>query len=305
VLSFIINRLLQAIPTIWVIITITFFLIMNAPGDPFSAEREIREETKQQLKEYYGLDKPQIVQYALYLKRLATFDLGPSYKQEGRTINEIIAESFPVSLELGLLAMTVSLLIGVPAGVLAASRKNTSLDYVPMSAAMIGICMPTFVIGPILGLVCGVGLGWFNVAGWFSFQDRILPATTLGLAYAAYIARLTRAGMLETLNLDYIRTARAKGLREHTVVLRHALRGGIMPVVSFLGPAMAGMISGSFVVETIFQVPGLGRYFIDGALNRDYSMILGTTIFYATLVILANLLVDVCHTLLDPKLRKA
>ncbi len=304
-LRFIFNRLLQAIPTIWVIITLTFFLIMNAPGNPFSQEREMREETRQQLMEHYGLDKPLLVQYWTYLKRLASFDLGPSFKQEGRSINEIIAQGFPVSLELGLLALGVALLVGVPAGVIAAARQNTILDYLPMSGAMIGICMPTFVIGPILGLVFGVWLGWFNVAGWFSWEDRVLPAFTLGLAYAAYIARLTRAGMLETLGLDYIRTARAKGLREKTVVLKHALRGGIIPVISYLGPAMAGLISGSFVVETVFQVPGLGRYFIDGALNRDYFMILGTTIFYATLIVGANLLVDIAHTLLDPKLRKA
>lgn len=302
---FIINRLLQAIPTIWVIITITFFFVINAPGDPFSQEKELRAETKLLLLEYYGLDQPQFVQYLTYLKRLASFDLGPSYKQEGRTINEIIAEAFPVSLELGLLAMSVALLIGVPAGVIASSRKNTALDYAPMSFAMVGICMPTFVIGPILGLVLGVWMGWFNVAGWFSWQDRILPAITLGLAYAAYIARLTRVGMLESLSQDYIRTAYAKGLAEKTVVLKHALRGGIMPVLSYLGPAMAGMISGSFVVETVFQIPGLGRHFVDGALNRDYSMILGTTIFYAALIIGANLVVDIVHTLLDPKLRKS
>jgi len=277
---------------------------MNAPGDPFSEDREMREETRQQLEEYYGLDKPLLTQYFIYLKKLATFDFGISFKQEGREVNEIIAESFPVSLELGLLALTIALLIGVPAGIIAAAKKNTGLDYAPMSFAMIGICMPTFVIGPILGLVFGIWLGWFNVAGWFSFQDRILPALTLGLAYAAYIARLTRSGMLETMGLDYIRTARAKGLGEKTVVLKHALRGGIMPVVSYLGPALAGMISGSFVVETVFQIPGLGRYFIDAALNRDYTMILGTTIFYATLIILANLLVDIFQTLLDPRIRK-
>jgi len=173
-----------------------------------------------------------------------------------------------------------------------------------MSMAMVGICMPTFVIGPILGLVFGVWIGWFNVAGWFSLEDRVLPAVTLGMAYAAYIARLTRAGMLETLSLDYIRTARAKGLEEKSIIIKHALRGGIMPVISYLGPAMAGMISGSFVVETVFQIPGLGRHFIDGALNRDYFMILGTTIFYATLIVGANLLMDLSQTLLDPKLRK-
>lgn len=278
---------------------------MNAPGDPFSEDREMREETRKQLEEYYGLDKPLLTQYLLYIQKLATFDLGLSFKQEGRGVNEIIAESFPVSLELGLIALTIALLIGIPSGVLAAARKNTSLDYAPMGIAMIGVCLPTFVIGPILGLVFGIWLGWFNVAGWFSIQDRILPALTLGLAYAAYIARLTRSGMLETLSMDYIRTARAKGLGERTVLLKHAFRGGIMPVVSYLGPALAGMISGSFVVETIFQIPGLGRYFIDGALNRDYTMILGTTIFYATLIIAANLLVDICQTLLDPRIRKA
>jgi len=304
VLRFILYRALQAIPTIWVIVTITFFLIMTAPGDPFSAERDMREETRQQLEAHYGLDKPLFTQYIFYLKHLVTLDLGLSFKQEGREINEIIAESFPVSLELGLLALTVALIVGIPAGVIAAAKQNTLLDYAPMSMAMVGICMPTFVIGPILGLVFGVWIGWFNVAGWFSLEDRVLPAVTLGMAYAAYIARLTRAGMLETLSLDYIRTARAKGLEEKSIIIKHALRGGIMPVISYLGPAMAGMISGSFVVETVFQIPGLGRHFIDGALNRDYFMILGTTIFYATLIVGANLLMDLSQTLLDPKLRK-
>jgi oligopeptide transport system permease protein len=301
--KFILIRLLQTIPVILVIVTITFFMVRLAPGGPFSQERQVSPRILEQMNAHYGLDKPLFQQYLAYLGNLTRLDLGPSFKHEGRTVNEMIAESFPVSLELGGLALLIALILGVPAGVLAAVKRNTSLDYVPMSMAMVGICLPTFVIGPLLALTLGLWLGWFNVSGWFSWSDRALPALTLGLYYAAYVARLSRGGMLEILNQDFIRTARAKGLPEARVIFRHALRGGLLPVVSFLGPALAGLISGSFVVETIFQIPGLGRHFINGALNRDYSMVMGTVLFYATLIIIANLIVDVIQVLLNPRLK--
>jgi oligopeptide transport system permease protein len=253
--------------------------------------------------EYYGFNDPLPVQFFRTLWQHITFEFPPLTSYPGLTSKDIIVDTFPVSLELGLLAMIVALAIGLPIGILSAAKKNSILDYAPMSLAMVGICLPTFVIGPLLALVFGVWLGWLNISGWFSFSDRILPACTLGLFYAAYIARLTRGGMLETLNMDYIRSARAKGAPEFKVVIVHALRGGIMPVVSFFGPALAGLISGSFVVETIFQVPGLGRHFIQAALSRDHSLILSTVLFYAALIIVANMIVDIVQILLNPKLR--
>ena len=237
------------------------------------------------------------------LKEIFGIDLGPSYKYEGRTVNELIAESFPVSMKLGLVALAVALCLGVPAGIIASIGKNTALDYVPMSVAMVGICLPTFVMGPILALVFGLWLGWVNVSGWFTWSDIILPSLTLGLFYAAYVARLTRGGMLEILSQDFIRTARAKGVPESKVIIKHSFKGGLLPVVSFMGPALAGMISGSFVIETIFQIPGLGRHFINSAFNRDYTMVLGTVLFYASFIIIMNLLVDIVQVIMNPKLK--
>ncbi|MBT3288415.1 MAG: ABC transporter permease, partial [Victivallales bacterium] len=232
-------------------------------------------------------------------------DLGISYKHPGRTVNQIISEHFPVSLELGLWALLVALSVGIPAGVLAALKHNSRWDYLPMSLAMTGICLPTFVLGPILALVFGVKLGWFSPAGWDSPGDRVLPALTLGLYFAAYVARLARGGMLDILSRDFIRTARAKGLPEWRVVCSHALRGGLLPVLTFLGPACAGLITGSFVVEKVFWVPGLGTYFVDAAFARDYTVIMGTVLFYAVLIVGLNLVVDLLHALLDPRVRDA
>ena len=279
-------------------------MVRAAPGGPFSQERKVAPHILEQQMEYYGFNDPVYVQYFRALKQHLTLDFPPLTSHPGLSAGDIISESFPVSLELGLWAIIVALGIGVPTGVIAATRQNTLLDYTPMSMAMLGICLPTFVIGPVLALIFGVWFGWFRVSGWFNLEDRFLPALTLGLFYAAYIARLTRAGMLDVLGLDYIRTARAKGVSETSVVLKHALRGGVMPVISFLGPAIAGLISGSFVVEMIFQIPGLGRHFVQAALARDHSLVLSTVLFYATLIIAANLSVDVIQILLNPKLRK-
>lgn len=303
-LRFFLIRLGQSLPVILAIYTITFFMVRAAPGGPFSQERKVAPHIVERQMEYYGFNDPVLVQYFRALKQHLTLDLPPLTSHPGLTAGDIIMESFPVSLELGMWAMLIALGFGVPTGVIAAWRKNSAADYAPMSLAMLGICLPTFVIGPILALIFGVWLGWLRVSGWFSIEDRILPALTMGLFYAAYVARLTRAGMLETLGMDYIRTARAKGASETAVVLKHALRGGVMPVVSFLGPALAGLISGSFVVEMIFQVPGLGRHFIQAALSRDHSLVLSTVLFYGVLIIAANLAVDMAQVLLNPKLRR-
>lgn len=300
--KFIARRLVQAALVIFVIITVTFFMVRFAPGDPFSAERKMPEHIKERLMAHYGLDQPVMVQYGNYLKQLARGDLGPSFT-ETRSVNQILAASFPVSMELGGWALLIALGIGMPVGIVASVFRNTLADYVPMSLAMIGICLPTFVLGPILALVFGVWLGWFNVSGWFVPSDRVLPALTIGLVYAAVIARITRGGMLEILSQDFIRTAVAKGVPFWRVILFHTLKGGLLPVISFLGPALAGIISGSFVVETIFQIPGMGREFVSSAFDRDYTLVLGTVILYALLITTANLLVDIVQVILNPRLR--
>jgi oligopeptide transport system permease protein len=300
---FIARRLLETIPVLLIIITATFFMIRFVPGGPFTSEKAVTPEIKANLEAHYGLDKPLYQQYFDYLGSLMKGDLGPSFKYPNRTVNEIIADKLPVSLELGLTSLTVALVFGITLGVLAAVKRNTWLDYVSSSIAMTGICIPTFVLGPILVLVFAIYFGWFNASGWYTASDRVLPAATLGLVYSAYVARLTRGGMLEILNQDYIRTARAKGASETRVILRHALRGGLLPVVSFLGPAIAGILTGSFVIETIFQIPGLGREFVNSAFNRDYTLVLGTVILYATLIIVLNLVVDVVQVWLNPKLK--
>ena len=296
-------RALEMVPVLWVIVTIVFFVIRLAPGGPFDAERNVSPEVLKNLNAYYHLDAPLYRQYFDYLGGLLHGDLGPSFKNASWSVNELAALGFPVSLELGIYALMVALGIGLTAGVVASMKPNTAQDHVPMSLAMLGICIPTFVLGPLLVLIFALWLGWLPVAGWEGPQHKILPSVTLGAAYAAYIARLTRGGMLEVLAQDFIRTARAKGLSEARVVLRHALRGGLQPVVSFLGPAAAGLLTGSFVVETIFQIPGLGRFFVQAAFNRDYTMIMGMVLFYALFILSFNLAVDVIQAWLDPRLR--
>ncbi len=303
-LKFILSRLLQAIPVLLVVVTVTFFLVRLAPGGPFAAEKAVPPEVLRALETNYKLDLPVWQQYLSYLGDLARGDFGPSFKYPGRSVNELIAAGLPTSAELGLYALLVALVIGTLAGVMASLRPNTLQDYIPMSTAMIGICMPSFLLGPVLVLIFGIWLEWVPVSGWGDIPgDKILPAITLGSTYAAYVARLSRGGMLEVLSQDYIRTARAKGLPERVVILKHGLRGGLVPVVAFLGPAFAGLLSGSFVVETIFQIPGLGRFYVQAAFNRDYTMILGTTTFLATLIVIFNLLSDFLAAWLNPRLR--
>ena len=297
-------RLLQAIPVLFGVITITFILIHSAPGGPFSADKAVPPEVLIALEEKYDLNLPLWQQYFGYLEDIISGDFGPSFKYPGRNVSELIASAFPTTAELALYSMIVAIVIGLFAGVVAAMRPNSVQDYAPMSLAMVGICMPSFLLGPLLVLIFGIYLEWLPISGWNSLPgDKILPAITLGTGYAAYIARLTRGGMLDILSQDYIRTARAKGLSEIVIVCKHGLRGGLMPVVAFLGPAFAGMLGGSFVVETIFNIPGLGRFYVQAAFNRDYTMILGTTIFFAALIVSFNLISDILAMWMNPKLR--
>jgi oligopeptide transport system permease protein len=300
---FIVRRLLETIPVLLIIITATFFMIRFVPGGPFTAEKAVTPEILRNLEAHYGLNEPLYRQYFDYLGSLLHGDLGPSFKYPNRTVNEIIADKLPTSLELGALSLLVALLVGLPLGLFAAIRRNTWIDYLCSSVAMVGICIPTFVMGPLLVLAFAIHFNWFNASGWYSPRDWILPSLVLGFFYSAYIARLTRGGMLDVLNQDYIRTARAKGAGETRVILKHALRGGLLPVVSFLGPATAGILTGSFVIEIIFQIPGLGREFVNSAFNRDYTLVLGTVILYATLIIAFNFVVDVVQVWLNPRLK--
>ena len=303
-LRFIARRVLETIPVLFIIVTATFFMIRFVPGGPFTAEKAVTPEVMRNLERAYNLDQPLWQQYTGYLGKVIFHgDLGPSFKYPNRTVNEIIADKLPVSLELGAISLTIALAIGLTLGVLAAIKRNTWIDYICSTVAMVGICVPTFVLGPLLVLTFAIHFGWFNASGWYSPIDRVLPSLTLGCVYAAYVARLTRGGMLEVLNQDYIRTARAKGASETRVIFRHALRGGLLPVVSFLGPAIAGILTGSFVIETIFQIPGLGREFVNSAFNRDYTLVLGTVILYAALLIGLNLVVDIAQVWLNPKLK--
>jgi oligopeptide transport system permease protein len=301
--NFLLRRLLAMIPTLWAIITITFFLIRLAPGGPFQSEREIPQEAQEALAAKYGLDEPMIVQYGRYMQNVLVFDFGPSYKFPSRDVRDIILGALPVSLELGIYAILLALVIGIPIGTVAALKQNTPWDHVPMSFAMLGVSIPNFVLGPILIFTFALTLRWLPPALWGPPSHKILPVITLSAVYVAYIARLTRGGMLEITRQDFIRTARAKGLSESTIVWRHALRGGLLPVASFLGPAMARAVTGSIVVEKIFGIPGIGQYFVNGAFNRDYTLVMGVVIFYAGFLIVFNLAVDLLYALLDPRVK--
>lgn len=302
-LRFFTSRFLQSLLALFVIITATFFMMKAVPGGPFDSEKATSPEIKANLEAYYGLDKPLVAQYADYLGNLARGQMGPSFKYPNRTVNEILIDKLPVSLELGSIALLAALVMGIPLGTVAALRRNTWLDYLASGFGMIGISVPTFVVGPLFVLAFAIGTGWFSASGWYTASDRVLPSLVLGIAYAAPIARLTRAGMLDILHQDFIRTARAKGASETRVVFKHAMRGGLLPVVSYLGPAVAGILTGSFVIETIFQVPGLGREFVNSAFNRDYTLLLGTVILYAALIMGLNLVVDVVQAWMNPKVR--
>jgi oligopeptide transport system permease protein len=311
-LSYVIRRTLVAIPTLFVIITAAFFMMRIAPGGPFDNERHLPPEIERNIESAYNLDKPVYEQYFLYLDRLAHGDLGPSFKTRDFTVTQLIADGLPVSLRLGLTAMIAAVLLGIVLGTVAALNQNGAIDYLTMSAAMIGITIPTFVTAPILTLIFGVyGVRLFGydvslpVGGWNdgAVANMILPVTVLALPQIAVIARLLRGSMVEVLHSNYIRTARAKGLPNYVIVFRHALRAAVLPLVSYLGPAVAGLLTGSLIVENIFGIPGIGRYFVDGALNRDYTLVLGVVICYAAFVILFNLLADILYAGLDPRVR--
>jgi oligopeptide transport system permease protein len=295
------RRLLLFVPALWAIATLTFFLMRLAPGGPFNAERDIPPAARAALAQKYGLDRPLAEQYATFLVHAVRLDFGPSYKFPTRSVREIILEGFPVSAELGGWALLVALLAGIPLGVIAAQRQNTASDTAVMAVALAGVSIPGFVLGPLLVLTLSLGLYWLPPALWEGPQSRVLPVLTLSAAYVAYVARLTRAGMLEVLRQDFIRTARAKGLPERVVVLQHALRLGLLPVLSYLGPAAAAIIMGSLVVEQIFAVPGLGRYLVNGAFSRDYTLVMGVVLFYAAFLMALNLLVDLAYAWFDPR----
>jgi oligopeptide transport system permease protein len=311
-LSYAIRRTLGAIPTLLIIITLAFFMMRIAPGGPFDGERRLPPEIEANIMAAYDLDKPLYEQYFLYLGRLAQGDLGPSFRTRDFTVTEMIGSGLPVSIRLGLSAIAVALFFGTTLGVFAALKQNRPGDYSVMSLAMIGITIPTFVTAPLLTLLFGVYgvnlFGWqisLPVGGWNggALRNMILPVTVLALPQIAIIARLTRGSMVEVLRSNYVRTARAKGLSFYHVVVRHALRAGLLPLVSYLGPAIAALATGSLVVEQIFGLPGIGRYFVQGALNRDYTLVLGVVIFYATFIIILNLIADILYRVLDPRVR--
>lgn len=299
------RRLASAIPTLFIIITIAFFMMRLAPGGPFDREKQLPPEIEANILKVYNLDKPIYLQYVDYLKNILRGDFGPSYKYLDFTVTDLIMTGFPVSLRLGLYAILIAVCFGVTAGTIAALNQNSVFDYLVMGVAMTGIAIPNFVMAPLLALVFGVYLSWLPVAGWGdgALKFQVLPVITLALPQIAYISRLTRGSMVEVMNSNFIRTARAKGLAEKIVVMRHALRGGLLPVVSYLGPATAAVITGSVVIESIFDVPGIGRYFVNGALNRDYPVVMGVVIFYAVLIMVLNLIVDLLYGFFDPRVK--
>ncbi len=305
VLRFTLQRLLGAIPTLLILIVIAFALIRVAPGGPFDSEKQLPPEIEANLRAAYHLDEPLAQQLGRYVWNLMHGDFGPSFQYRDFTVTELIGAGFPVSLRLGALAMGVALLFGVLAGTLAALRQNRMLDYTVMTAAMTGISIPNFVMAPLLVLVFAVWLRWLPAGGLGqgAAGNLVLPVIALALPQVAYIARLTRGSMIEVLRSPFIRTARAQGLPMRTVIVRHALRPALLPLVSYLGPALAAIITGSVVIEQIFSIPGLGRFFVQGALNRDYTLVMGVVVFYGTLIIALNFVVDLAYGWLDPRLR--
>ena len=298
------RRLLGLLPTLLMLITVVFFLIRIAPGGPFDTERVVAAEVQANLEAKYHLDESLIRQYFRYLGQVAVLDFGPSFQYQDWTVNELIAQSFPVSLTVGLLAMALAFLLGTMLGIASALNQNSRVDYSLMGIAMLGISIPNFVIAPALILLLAVYAGWLPAGGWdWGLASMVLPVVTLALPVTAYIARLTRGSMIEVLHSNFIRTARAKGLPESLVIRRHALRPALLPVISFLGPATAGMISGSVVIERIFSIPGMGSYFVQGALNRDYTLVMGVVIVYGVLILTLNFLVDLIYAWLNPRIR--
>jgi len=306
-LSFLARRLIVAIPTLFVVVTVAFFMMRAAPGNPFSSDRKLPPEIEKNIEAKYGMDQPILVQYGSYLSGVLHGDFGPSLKYRDKTVLEIIKENYPVSLTIGLSAFVIAVFLGVSLGVIAALRQNGPADYTTMAIAILGICIPSFVTAPLLQLVLGSKLGWLPIASWSggALPNLVMPVMVLALPQVAIISRLTRAGMIEALRSNYVRTAKAKGLPEFTIVTKHAIRAAILPLVSYLGPAFAGLLTGSLVVERIFGLPGLGKFFVTSALQRDYTVVMGMVIFFATLILVLNLLADILYAVLDPRVRLA
>lgn len=301
----VLRRVTFLVPALVVLMFATVLLMFEAPGNPFANERVASPEVEQTLRARYGVPKSGAAFFAIYLRRLLVDgSLGPSIKVQGRSVEDLLAPAFPVSLSLGLLALLLSLAIGVTLGVRAGLKPNSSSDHASMGLALLGISVPNFVIGAVFMIVFALWLGWFPVAGWGGYAHLVLPAITLALPNAAVIARLARGGTIDTMQQDFVRTARAKGLPESWVIGKHALRGALLPVVSYLGPAAAAIMTGSFVVEVLFGVPGMGQWFVKGAINRDYSVVLGTAMIYFALITFFNLAVDLAYVWLDPRVRE-
>lgn len=300
----VLRRILFIIPSLGLLVFVTTLLMYNAPGNPFADERVASPQVEAALRAQYGVPESALEFFQIYMKRLVfEGSFGPSIKVQGRTVGQLLEPAFPVSMSLGILALVIACVLGLTLGIRAGLKPNSAADYTSMGLAMVGLSLPNFVIGAALMIVFALELGWLPVAGWGGYQHLAMPALTLALPYAAYIARLARSGTIETMQQDFVRTARAKGLSETAVVLRHALKGAILPVVSFLGPAAAGIMTGSFVVETLFSVPGMGQWFVKGAINRDYAVVLGTAIIYTSLVTVFNLIVDLAYAWLEPRAR--
>ena len=303
--KFIVRRAIGLIPALLIIITLSFFIIRVAPGGPFDQERRIPAEVMRNIERKYHLDESLLKQYGRYLLNVVRGDLGPSYRYPDHDVNYFIFTSLPDSLLLGSIALLLAVTLGLGVGMMSAARRNSWVDYVFMSAAVIGITVPLFVIGPVLMYIFAMKLHILPTSGWlssqFGWKTLVMPVVTLTFPYFAYIARLSRASILEILRSDYVRTARAKGMRERTIMFKHVLKGGLLPVVSYLGPAFAAIVTGSVVVERIFRVPGLGQFFVQAAFNRDYTLLMGTVIVYSVILILMNFIVDIIYGMLDPR----
>ncbi|KDR95686.1 oligopeptide transport system permease protein [Peptoclostridium litorale DSM 5388] len=300
---FILSRLVSMVVTIFLIITITFFLMHAIPGGPFASEKKLPEAIEKALNEKYHLDDPLHKQYVDYLKGVAVGDFGPSFKLKGQNVSDIIAQRFPVSAQLGGIAIFLILIAGIPLGVVAALKQGTWVDNMVMFLAIIGVTIPSFVIATVMIYTFSVKLGWLPPARWGEFDQMIMPSIALAAYAMAFVARLTRSSMLEVISQDYIRTARAKGLTEKVVVFKHALKNALIPIVTYIGPLSAGIMTGSFVIEKIFAVPGLGRFFVDSITSRDYTVIMGVTIFYATFLVIMILVVDILYAFIDPRIK--
>lgn len=304
-IKLIIKRILEAIPTLFVLITISFFMMRLAPGSPFTGERNLPPEVLANIEAKYHLNDPMLVQYGNYLVQLAQGDFGPSFKYKDYTVNELLSQALPVSIEIGAYAFILAVVVGVSLGVVAALKRNTLLDTILMSFAMTGVVLPVFVIAPLMVLIFAIQLDWLPSGGWSdgAFKNLILPVSALAIIYIASIARIMRGSMIEVLHSPFIRTAKAKGLPMHTIIVSHALKPAMLPVISYLGPAFVGIITGSIVIETIFTLPGIGQLFVNGALNRDYGMVLSLTILVGFLIIVFNTIVDILYALIDPKIK--